>query len=222
MIEPEHLHALGIAAEPAQRAVQGAQTGDLRDLVQELLSHGLWSEVVDETQPAPQWIERWRAQAAAGFPIIDAGALERLLAAGADPHDLSGVVRSAQILAIYNLAQLLDYPALALGWDLPEAATPVLACTSEAGRTEARRLHPLHPQLLERDPSGRFGEPCPLALRQWRSLPADVRDEIRAQLQAGRISVAAAAWKRHVGGEARACLDAVETLRRLWKNAPAQ
>ncbi|BAW00002.1 hypothetical protein [Lysobacter enzymogenes] len=219
MIDPEHLRALGVPAERAERAAQAARAGDLRDLVHELLSHGLWSEVVDETQPAPQWIERWRAQAADGFPIIDAAALERLLAAGADPHDLSGVVRSAQILAIYNLAQLLDYPALALGWDLPEAATPVLACASEADAANARRLHPLHPELLERDPSGRFGEPCPLALRQWRGLPEPAREEIRTQLQAGHRSAAAALWKRHVGGEPRDCLDAVETLRRLLKDS---
>jgi len=222
MIDPERLRALGIPAERAERAAQAAHAGDLRDLVHELLSHGLWSEVVDETRPAPQWIERWRAQAADGFPIIDAAALERLLAAGADPHDLSGVVRSAQILAIYNLAQLLDYPALALGWDLPEAATPVLACASEADEANAARLYPLHPELLERDPSGRFGEPCPLALHRWRALPAAAREEIREQVQADRRSAAAALWKRHVGGEARACLEAVETLRELWKRAAAQ
>lgn len=222
MIELERLRAIGLTHDRAERALAALQSGDLRGFVHELLLHGLWSDVVDETAPVPHWIGRWRELAGEGFPIIDAAALDRLLAAGADPHDLTGVVRSAQILAIYNLAQQLDYPALALGWDLPEAVTPSLACIDEAGAAPPQRLHPLHPQLLERDPSGRFGEPCPLALRQWRMLPEPARGEIAARVRAGQRSQAAALWKRDVGGDTRACLDAVESLRQTWKHAEAQ
>lgn len=132
MIAPEQLQSIGLSPKAAERALQSLQGCDLRGFVHELLLHGLWGDVVDEAQPHPQWMERWQQLAATGFPVIDAAALQRLLDAGVDVHDLTGVVRSAQILAIYNIAQLLDYPALGLGWDLPKAATPHLACASEA------------------------------------------------------------------------------------------
>lgn len=221
MPDLEQLQAIGLAPERARRARQALDAGDLRGFVHELLLHGLWSEVVDETQPVPQWIERWRALGAAGFPIIDAAALRRLLDAGADPHDLTDVVRSAQVLTIHTIAQLLDYPALALGWNLPGPVTPHLACGSEAA-AGTQRLHALHPELLSRDPSGRCGEPRPLALRQWQALPEDVQDHVRTLLRSGQRSRAAALWKRHVGGELRACLDAVDTLRRHWNGGEAQ
>lgn len=216
MIERQRLESIGLTPEAAQRAQHALQSGDLRGFVHELLLHGLWSDIVDETLPQPQWMERWRQLAASGFPIIDTAALQRLLDAGVDAQDLTGVVRSAQILAIYNIAQLLDYPALGLGWDLPEAATPHLACGSEAmpaAQPALQRLHVLAPELLGRDPSGRFGEPRPLALRQWQALPDEPRERIRTLVQEGHRAQAAALWKQHVGGELRACLDAIDVLK---------
>lgn len=214
MIAPEQLQSIGLSPKAAERALQSLQGCDLRGFVHELLLHGLWGDVVDEAQPHPQWMERWQQLAATGFPVIDAAALQRLLDAGVDVHDLTGVVRSAQILAIYNIAQLLDYPALGLGWDLPKAATPHLACASEAAPDAAQRLHALAPELLSRDPAGRFGEPRPLALRQWQALPAEPRERIRALVQEdNHRAQAAALWKQHVGGELRACLDAVAVLK---------
>lgn len=209
-----HLRSIGLAPDAAERALRALQAGDLRGFVHELLLHGLWSEVVDEALPRPQWIERWRRLAAEGFPIVDAAALERLLDAGVDVHDLTGVVRSAQVLAIHNIAQLLDYPATGLGWDLPSHATPYLACGSEPA-SGTQRLHALRPELPAHDPSGRSGEPCPRALRQWQALPEDVRDRIRSLVRTGRRAQAAASWKRHVGGELQACLEAVDALRGL-------
>lgn len=211
----EQLQAVGIDAADAERALQALAAGDPRTFVHELLLHGLWSDVVDETQPQPQWIERWRELGANGFPIIDTAALDRLLAAGVDLHDLTDVVRSAQVLTICNIAQLLDYPALALGWNLPAQASVHLACSSEAdtGASPPMRLHALRPEVLCRDPAGRYGEPRPLALRQWSALPEDVQASIQTLVLAGQRSQAAALWKRHVGGELQSCLDAVETLR---------
>lgn len=213
MIGRAPLESIGLAPEAARRAQQALQAGDLRGFVHELLLNGLWSDVVDETLPQPQWMERWQQLAADGFPIIDAAALQRLRDAGVDPHDLTGVVRSAQILAIYNIAQMLDYPALGLGWDLPEAATPHLACGSEAAPADTQRLHALAPELLGRDPGGRSGEPRPLALRQWQALPDALRERLRTLALGNHRAQAAALWKQHVGGELRTCLDAVEQLR---------
>lgn len=212
MIDAEQLQSLGLPPDAAERAAQALQGGDLRGYVHELLLHGLWNEVIDEAQPQPQWIAQWQQLAASGFPIIDTAALQRLLDAGVNVHDLTGVVRSAQILALYNTAQRLDYPALSLGWDLPDAATPHLACGSAAD-DGTQRLHALAPCLLQRDPAGRFGEPQPLALRQWQSLPEGVRGDIRTLLHEGRNAQAAALWKEHVGGALRACLEAMEKLK---------
>lgn len=214
MIDRDQLQSVGFTAEAAERAHQALQGGDLRGFVHELLLHGLWSDVVDETQPQPQWIERWRELAANGFPIIDAAALQRLLDAGADPHDLTGVVRSAQVLAICNIAQLLDYPALALGWNFPPQATPHLDCGSEEAGGE-QRLPALRPEVLCRDPSGRHGEPRSLTLRQWQTLPGEARDRIWSLIRDGRRSQAAALWKQYVGGDLRAALDAVQALQDL-------
>ncbi len=213
-IDYPSLLSIGLAPAAAERALHALRTGDIGVFVHELLLHGLWSEVVDEAQPRPQWIDRWREQAANGFPIIDAAALQRLLDAGVDVHDLTGVVRSAQVLAICNIAQWLDYPALALGWNLPEHASPYLTCGTEASPS-TQRLPALRPEVPCHDPSGRFGEPRPLALRQWQALPEETRDSILALVRADRRSQAAALWKRHVGGESQACLDAVELLRGL-------
>ena len=217
MIERTSLESIGLTPEAAQRAHQALQAGDLRGFLHELLLSGLWSDVVDETLPQPQWMERWQQLAADGFPIIDAAALQRLVDAGVDPHDLTGVVRSAQILALYNIAQLLDYPALGLGWDLPEAATPHLACGSEAAPAAAQRLHALAPELLGRDPSGRFGEPQPLAQRQWQALPDELRERVGTLVLGQQRAQAAALWKHHVGGELHSCLEAVDALKEGWR-----
>lgn len=214
MIGLDQLQSIGLPPEAAEQALQALNAGDVRGFVHELLLHGLWGDVADETQPMPQWIGRWRQLASTGFPIIDAAAMQRLLDTGVDVHDLTGVVRSAQILAIYNVAQLLDYPALGLGWDLPESATPHLACGTQAS-PETQRLQALAPELLARDPSGRFGEPQPLALRQWRSLPDEPREHIRTLVLGGHRARAAALWKQHLGGDLSICLEAVDVLRKF-------
>jgi hypothetical protein len=212
------LQAIGLTPEHAERAAQALAAGDVRCFVHELLLSGLWGDVVDETQPQPQWIEHWRTLGANGFPFIDTAALERLLAAGVDPHDLTDLVRSAQVLTICNIAQLIDVPTIGLDWDQPPEATVRLACVTEAPEVDSpgQRLHALRAEVLARDPSGRYGEPRPLALRQWSALTEELRTRIRALVETGQHSRAAALWKQHVGGELRACLDAMETLRRHW------
>jgi hypothetical protein len=228
----ERLRAAGLPPEYSKRLLKALAERNVSAYTAELLLQGLWSEVIDETLPHPQWIEHWRALGDNGFPIIDTAALKRLLAAGVDPRDLTGVVRSAQVLLIYNIAQLLDSPARRLlGWDLdlPDEATVYLACGTaedEQERQEAaapRRLSELHSELMGRDPSGRHGEPRPRELEQWSVLPTDVQTEIKTLIQADRRSQAAALWMRHVGRDQsvdlRACLDAVDVLRRQWFGA---
>lgn len=202
----------GIEAARIDDALELLADGDARVLVQELLLRGLWADVVDETQPEPQWIARWRQLGPDGFPFIDLPALERLLAAGVDPHDLTAVVRSAQVLMAANLAQLIDTPTLGLGWDLPESVTPDLYCAAGEDAGHAR-MPVLYPCFAARDPAHRHGAPCSLALRRWAALPQATRDALRESLQRGSRAQAAAMWKRAVGGELREAMEAVEELR---------
>jgi len=209
----------GIDAGRADDSLRALAAGDARVLMQELLLRGLWADVVDETQPEPQWIARWRQVGPSGFPFIDLPALERLLAAGVDPHDLTAVVRSAQVLMAANIAQLLDTPTLGLGWDLPESVTPQLHCAMEGGEAH-ERMPVLYPCFAARDPARRHGAPCSLVPRRWAALPPATRDALNESLRRGSRAQAAAIWNRAVGGELRDALEAVEELRR-WPERDA-
>jgi hypothetical protein len=202
----------GVAAATVDDALHALADGDARALVQELLLRGLWADVVDETQPAPQWIAQWRRLGADGFPFIDLPALERLLGAGADPHDVTAVVRSAQVLMAANIAQRIDLPMLGLGWDLPDSVTPRLQVALDDDEAH-QPLPTLYPSFGARDPARRHGAPGSLVLRRWAALPQATRDALSACLQQGSKAQAAAIWKRAVGGELREALDAVEALR---------
>ena len=210
----DKLSALGL--DPARHASiqRDLADSDARALLHELLLRGFWRDVVDETVvPGPAWIEDWRRLAGSGFPMIDTAALDRLLAAGADPHDLTDVVRSMQVLTIYNIANLLDDPSEEIG--VPEAPEDVddlleLRCAGPGGR--ATPIHSLHSSLMERDPSGRHGGPRSLELRQLQMLDDEVRRSLAGFIRQRRFSAAAALWRRHVGGELPACLSAVQGL----------
>lgn len=203
----------GMDAGHIDDALTPLADGDARALLRELLLRGLWADVVDETQPVPHWIARWRQLALGDFPFIDAPALERLLAAGVDPLDLTAVVRSAQVLMAANLAQLLDTPTLGLGWDLPETVAPNLYCTTGADAGHAR-LPALYPCFAARDPARRHAAPGSPTLRRWAGLPQATREALRESLRRGSRAQAAALWKRAVGGELHEALEAVEELRR--------
>ncbi|RSZ59273.1 hypothetical protein HF313_02420 [Massilia atriviolacea] len=165
-------------------------------LLHELLLRGLWSTVIDEA--APQALQR------------QGGAVARLLAAGVDPHDLVDVIREAQVDTIYNVAQLIDWPDehLAPG-ALPELR---LSASVAHGGAAPQPLPELHSCLMERDPSGRAGEPRSPELRRYALLEADVRRQIGALVGARKFPAAAVLWKRHAGGDLKAAMDAVRQL----------
>jgi hypothetical protein len=208
----QQLRDLGLPPEQAAAIERDVDQGDGRALLHELLLRGLWSDVVDEGQPHPKWIADWLQLGASGFPIINAQALERLLQAGADPHDLTDVVRSAQVLTLYNIGQLLDHPTRELGYDISDKALVRLGCIGD-DTTRHLPLRDLHSSLLERDPSGRHGEPRSLELRQLAALPDEVQAQLETYLRDGKASLAAALWKKHVGGDLKSCLSAVQRLR---------
>jgi hypothetical protein len=77
----------------------------------------LWRLLVSEDDRVgrqPSWIESWSRGTPRGAMPDDptAAALHRVLAAGADPDDLTDVVRTMQYEIINNVCQLLDDPSL--------------------------------------------------------------------------------------------------------------
>ncbi|MCC7702961.1 hypothetical protein IGS59_11955 [Janthinobacterium sp. GW460P] len=206
------LQEAGFDATQADALAQDIEQKKYGPLLRQLLLRGLWADVVDESLPRPQWLERWRALGESGFPFINAPALQRLLDAGVNVHDLTDVVRSAQVLTIYNIAQLIDEPCRDLGYDLEETPDLALAAIDAAGAVH--RCGSLHEEIEERDPAGRHGQPRSLELRQFGGLPDAQQEALRDLLEKKAWSQAAMLWKRATGGELAHCLLTVQRLAR--------
>ena len=212
----DQLVALGADPTSARYAAEQLAAGDARPLMLMLLGRGMLADVLSEhVGPGqPAWIERWRRLAEGGFPFIDVPALERLLAAGANASDLTDLVRSAQLLTAYNIANLIDDPGDALPpglEDLREKVDWTLMHRDPSG--EMAEVGALHEEIMEWDRTGRGGAPRSLDLRKYQELPDDVRAELRNLLRDREYAKAALLWKRHVGGEPAECLATVERLR---------
>ena len=226
MIDREKLQAVGLAPGHAECALQALAAGDTRGFVHELLLDGLWSDVADESQPQPRWIERWRTLGAHAFPLHRhrrAGAAARRRRRSARPHG-RGALGAGVDPPQHRPADRHSHDRTRLGSTVAGHRAPGLRdAEADGDGTPAQRLHALRSEVGARDPSGRHGEPHPLALRQWRALPEETQARIRAMVvHAGRHSPAAALWKRHVGGELRVCLDTMKTLHRHWGRGDRQ
>ena len=218
----EQLKARGADETEARYAEEALASGDARPLLLMLLGYEMLADVFDEQaarpnpgSPAgPAWIARWRQLAGSGFPFIDVPAMERLLAAGADPSDLTDVVRSAQMLTAYNIANLIDDPTIARrpDLDLPDGVVDWTLTYRDATGQPAE-VGALHEEIMSWDRSGRGGAPRSLDLRRLQSLPDDVRVAVWSLIRDLDMSKAALLWQRHVGGEPADCLAAVERLR---------
>jgi hypothetical protein len=218
----DQLKARGADETSARYAEEALAAGDSGPLLLMLLGREMLADVFDEqvgedtpAGPAgPAWIDRWRQLATSGFPFIDVPAMDRLLAAGANPSDLTDVVRSAQMLTAYNIANLIDDPSNALRGDLdvPEDVVDWTLMRRDASGALVE-VGQLHEEIMSWDPSGRGGAPRSLDLRRLQSLPRDVRLEVWSLMRDQDMSKAALLWKKHVGGDAADCLAAVERLR---------
>ncbi len=189
----------------------------------------LWSLLVDEdgyTAGQPSWIEsRFRGVPPGAAPTDPtAAALRRILDRGADPDDLTDLVRAMQHEVLYNVCQLIDDPGL-LGLDpedgdssadgsadgpgAPEPGWELLAVRT-AGPAGRASIGELHSSLDSRDPSGRGGEP------RGRPLPAALpglapyaRLAVAHALAGDRV-LALKTWRQATGaplGEAKAAID---------------
>lgn len=191
------LEQLGVAPDAAGAIGRDIQQGDARALWAELLLRGLWSTVIDETQP----LDADRNGSAA---------LRRLLDSGADPADLVDLIRETQVDLIYNVTQLIDEPAEVLGLELPVALE--LSVRLADKDSKAAPVYSLHSSLMELDPSGRHGEPRSLVVRQLQGLDEELRGQLMEFVAARKLSAAAALWKKHVGADLAGALAAVQSL----------
>ncbi|WEV24243.1 hypothetical protein OYE22_02810 [Streptomyces sp. 71268] len=144
-------------------------------------------------------------------------ALQRVLACGVDPDDLTDVVREMQHEVLYNLCQLFDDPGLlGIGLDGENSQPPEfrwhLAATRAMAPEVPAPLLSLHTALDAHDPSGREGDPRgrPLPAR-LPGHPGYVRHAV-AQARAGDRMRAIRTWRQATGlpaREAKAVLDRV-------------
>jgi hypothetical protein len=215
----ELVRALGLdESDPTvAHALERAAGGDRARLVELVLIHFLWDEVVREGPGQggqPEWVERWLALEASGFPFIDVPALKRLIAAGVDLDDLTDVVRSAQVLMLWNTCNLLDDPETLV----PEAAREWVSCgvALEGGE----KLGSLHEQLVDFDPSGRLMEPRTSVLRTFVKLDREVQKQLMVAVKPGLTYAPMAAvklWAEHTGSSPKEALAAVKELERRRK-----
>lgn len=202
----EELQRLGVEHKQAEDIVNDLSGFDARSLLSELLVRGLWSLVIDETNLSQ-------------LPVIGGDAVLRLLNKGIDPDDLMDVIREAQVDTIYNVAQLIDGPTSdTLFEEVPELTISV---SIRESNVSALPIYELHSCLLERDPSGRHGEPRTIEVRQFQKLREDERKQIVDLLREQKFSAAAMLWKRSVGGDLKDCLTAIQKLRKLLSHEDA-
>ncbi len=148
-ILPEHLSPEVLPDDPDEMAALLRQFAEWENIPQEaraLVLRTLWPQVIDNYLP--------RRHGMAEVP-----AAQRLLAAGADPQDLSTAMRAAAYAAVFSLLYRIDSmgdensPPEAPGWMLVEVRQ------NDDGEYEStgRHIGGLHESILSADPSGRDG-----------------------------------------------------------------
>jgi hypothetical protein len=142
--------------------------GDWPERSRMALLREMWNQVIVEdhyVDGVPGWIESWFRSHQPGVEPSDptAAALFRILASGADPDDVTVVVKVMQEEVLYNVCQLIDEPGLLevdlnedpdaaeIGWRLLAERTAPPAATAPIGD--------LHTDFWDADPTGRQGAP---------------------------------------------------------------
>ncbi len=162
------LVALGYDEHVARREARGPDAR--RTAVRGAVLRLLWKLVIDEDARVggePRWIESWMRWPRSQDEPLDgvAAAIERVLASGADPDDLTDIVRAMQYDVVWNFCDLLDGEGVAELRErvpgLPEMSWRLYA-VDEDDDGEAAPLWPiesLHESIGSFDPAGREGEP---------------------------------------------------------------
>jgi hypothetical protein len=156
----ERLFKLAGAPEPESWA-EAEHEGGSPQLHRYLFLRQAWRLVVKDGDTS--WLAAEMASSDKNPQQPGAGygtALHRLLAAGADPRDISDVARHAQWQLLHGICYLLSDPDLRekefedVAWALFEV---------DASGEPARGIEALHESVLDTDPTGREMRPRPVA-----------------------------------------------------------
>ncbi len=152
----ERFRAAGIAS--AEAAAESEIEEDIPQLARLLFLRGAWKSVISDDDVS--WIEEYRRPPKdPDAPLAGlSGALNRLLAAGADPHDIAEVVRGMQYEVLFSMCYLIADSHVAIddlddptafedvGWQLFEV---------DSEGNIGRAIDCLHEDALATDPTGR-------------------------------------------------------------------
>lgn len=158
--------ALGENAADAKAMARAEIERGSPQLARIMFLKSAWRLIIDEDKKRDgevAWIESWlRWGRSQKEPQSGVGAaIERLLASGADPDDLTDVVRAMQFELLFNLCDVLDEEGLDelrpllpkgldVGWRLYEVGPD--------GKP-TRAIESLHESVGSYDPAGREGQP---------------------------------------------------------------
>ncbi len=158
--------ALGESAADAKAMARAEIERGSPQLARIMFLKSAWRLIIDEDKKRDgevAWIESWlRWGRSQKKPQSGVGAaIERLLASGADPDDLTDVVRAMQFELLFNLCDVLDEEGLDelrpllpkgldVGWRLYEVGPD--------GKP-TRAIESLHESVGSYDPAGREGQP---------------------------------------------------------------
>jgi hypothetical protein len=144
------------ASEPESWASSQVKEG-INQLGRYLFLRQAWREVLDENDSS--WIQRQIefSEQEPTAPYAGIGpALRRMLASGADPQDITDVVRVMQCQLLFRICYLLNDPGIAepelrdFGWGLFQL---------DRGGKIIGAIEALHESVLETDPTGREMRP---------------------------------------------------------------
>jgi len=180
----------------------------------------VWSMVVDEDSYSdgyPSWIDLRGDEQGKVPGGTGAEALQRILACGVDPDDLTDLVREMQHNLLYGVCQLIDDPGL-LGigldeeWSEPTDFRWELVAVRTAGPEGQAPIRDLHSSLDAVDPSGREGaprgRPIPARLPGY---PLYARLAV-AHARAGDRIQAINTWRKATGAPLSEAMAAVDLL----------
>jgi hypothetical protein len=145
------LHSLG--AKDAQDV--GSMQADEPALQRWLFLTAVWRCIVNDDGA---WMNEWGDNSKAPVPR----AIRRMLDAGADPADLTDVVRGMQIDLAFDLLNLLeqsDYGIEDMQARIAEPCDWALCEYDQATQNAGRPMADLHSDFYDFDPTGRRGEP---------------------------------------------------------------
>jgi hypothetical protein len=164
VIAPLTHHETG--ARDAESWARSEVDKGIPQLLRLLVLRGMWKGVICEDET--NWIEAYVASAKRdpNAPLSGVGgALQRLLASGADPVDLTELVRGMQYVTLFHIAYLLDDPVPAFDdvrRDVSELENLAWGLWREGDEERPiQRIGGLHESALEMDPTGREMRPAP-------------------------------------------------------------